>query len=159
MLGHWDNCLIDQASDGFFFIIPYKILCKNCLNLFSYNFTKKIECPKSIRNFEKNNAWNTWSMSRLSYQPSKPAYYFEDCLVGFKILLKRTPCWYMTKSMYLTALGRHAGLAWTNSNLAVLLQPLALNLLSFISSTMETALITLIIIPLLAAQGDYHFDT
>ena len=56
-----------------------------------------------------------WSMSRLSHQPSKPAYYFEDCLVGFKILLKRTPCWYMTKSMYLTALGSHAGLAWGHS--------------------------------------------
>ena len=30
-------------------------------------------------------------------------------------MLKRTSCWYMTKSMYLTALGRHAGLVWGHS--------------------------------------------
>ena len=69
MLGHWTKRLIDQASDVpsiiFFFIISCKILCKNCFNLFSYvfyNFTKmnikSFECPKAIRNYEKNNAWN-----------------------------------------------------------------------------------------------------
>ena len=46
----------------FFFIISCKILCKNCFNLFSYNFTKikikSFEGPKSIRNYKKNNAWN-----------------------------------------------------------------------------------------------------
>ena len=40
--------------------------------LFFYNFTeikiKSFECPKSIRNYKKNNAWNidAWSTSHLS---------------------------------------------------------------------------------------------
>ena len=41
-----------------------------------YNFTKikikSFELPKSIRNYEKNNAW---LMSRLSHQPSKPGIF------------------------------------------------------------------------------------
>ena len=48
-LGHWENHLIDQASDApstIFFIISCKILCKKPFNLFflfSYNFTKNKE--------------------------------------------------------------------------------------------------------------------
>ena len=46
----------------FFFIKSCKILCKNPFNLFFYKITKmkikSFECPKSIRNYEKNNAWN-----------------------------------------------------------------------------------------------------
>ena len=65
-LGRQDERLIDQVSDVpsiiFFFIISCKILCENCFNLFSYKFTKikrkSFECPKSMRNYRKNNAWN-----------------------------------------------------------------------------------------------------
>ena len=39
---------------------------------------KSFECPKTIRNYEKNNAW---SMSHSSHQPSDPAYYIEDCRI------------------------------------------------------------------------------
>jgi hypothetical protein len=73
LLGRWDKQLINQASDvssiTSFFIISCKILSKNRFNLFSYNFTKikikSFECPNSIRNYEKNNAWNI----------SEPAFY------------------------------------------------------------------------------------
>ena len=61
----WDKQLINQPSDVpsiIYFLIIWKNLWKNWLNLFSYFFTKikikTFECPKSIRNFEKNNAWN-----------------------------------------------------------------------------------------------------
>ena len=45
----------------FLFIISCKILCKNRSKLFYYFLIIKIksfECPKSIRNYEKKNAWN-----------------------------------------------------------------------------------------------------
>ena len=52
----------------FFFIKSCKILCKNPFNLFFYFFykitkmkIKSFECPKSIRNYEKN----TWNIRRL----------------------------------------------------------------------------------------------
>ena len=46
-----------------------------------------MSCPKFIRNYEKNNAWNIrrWSMSRLSHQPSEPA--IEDCTILWKGIL------------------------------------------------------------------------
>ena len=49
--------------------------------------------PKSVRNSEKRmlGTLETWSMSHLSQQPSKPAYYIEDCQIlvhtyGFHVL-------------------------------------------------------------------------
>ena len=46
----------------FSFIISCKILCKNSFKLFFFYFLiikiKSFKCPKSIRNYEKNNAWN-----------------------------------------------------------------------------------------------------
>ena len=72
----------------FFFIISCKILCKNCFNLFSYNFTKikikSFECPKSIRIMKKIilGISDAWSMSRSSHRPSEPAYYIEDCRIS-----------------------------------------------------------------------------
>ena len=57
----------------FFFIISCKILGKNCFNFF-YNFTKikikSFECAKSIRNYEKNNAWNIRRLVDESFVPS-----------------------------------------------------------------------------------------
>ena len=52
-----------------------------------YNFTKikikSFECPKSIRNYEKNNAWNIRRLVDESFVPSthKPALYIEDCQI------------------------------------------------------------------------------
>ena len=57
----------------FFFIISCKILCKNCFNLFFYEFTKmkiiSFECPKSIKNYIKNNAWNITRLADDSFVP------------------------------------------------------------------------------------------
>ena len=70
-LGRWDNCLIVPII---FFI-------------FFYNFRKikikSFECPKSLRNYEKKilGTSDTWSMSPLSWRPSEPAYYIEDCRI------------------------------------------------------------------------------
>ena len=92
-LGRWDEQLIDQASDVpsiIFFRISCKNLCKNHFNLFSYFFItlqkikiKSFECPKSIRNYEKNNAWNIRRLVYESFVPStrEPAYYIEDCQI------------------------------------------------------------------------------
>ena len=51
---------------------------QNCFILFFYSFyeftkikIKSFECPKSITNYKKNNAWST---SHLSRRTSKPAY-------------------------------------------------------------------------------------
>ena len=44
--------------------------------LFFYNFTKikikSFECPKSIRNYEKNNAWNIRRLVDESFVPATP---------------------------------------------------------------------------------------
>ena len=85
-MGHWDKRLINQASDVpgtlfqvlfFFFIISCKILCKKGFNLFFlffYKFTKieinSFECPKSLRNYEKNNAWNIRRLVNELFVPS-----------------------------------------------------------------------------------------
>ena len=61
-----------------FFIISCKTICKNCLNLFIYFFfskftkinTKRFECPKSIRNYEKNNACNIRRLVDESFVPA-----------------------------------------------------------------------------------------
>ena len=85
MLGCW----VDEATDLstkckmiqvlFFFIIWCKILCKKPFNLFFcfsffYNFTKmkikSFECPKSIRNCEKNNTWNLRRLVDESFVPA-----------------------------------------------------------------------------------------
>ena len=48
---------------------------------------KSFECPKSIRNHEKNNSWNIRRMVNESFVPatqqtSKPAYYIVDCWIS-----------------------------------------------------------------------------
>ena len=74
------NWLVNQASDVpsiiFFFMISCKILCKNGFNVF-FNFfyeftkikTKSFECPKSIRNYEKNKSWNIRCLFDESFVP------------------------------------------------------------------------------------------
>ena len=57
----------------FFFTISCKILCKNCFNLFFYRFTKMIKsfvCPKSIRHYKRNNAWNIGRLVDESIVPA-----------------------------------------------------------------------------------------
>ena len=41
---------------------------------------KSLECPKSIRNYEKIilGTSDAWSMSGLAHGPSNPVYYIED---------------------------------------------------------------------------------
>ena len=46
-----------------------KILCKNCFNSFRI-YKKKLksfDCPKSIRNYKKNNAWNIRRLLLLAW--------------------------------------------------------------------------------------------
>ena len=64
-------------KDYFFFMISCKIVCKNGFNvffLFFYEFTKikskSFECPKSIRNHEKNKAWNIRHLVDESFIPA-----------------------------------------------------------------------------------------
>ena len=64
----------------FFFMISWKILCKNPFNLFSYFFIqlqkiKSFECPKSIKSIKKIilGTSDSWSTIRLSHRPSNPA--------------------------------------------------------------------------------------
>ena len=70
----------------FFFIISCKILCKNRFNLFFYNFTKmkvkSFECPKSIRNYEKKNAWNIRRLVNESFVPASQRIILKN--VGFQ---------------------------------------------------------------------------
>ena len=53
--------------------------------LFFYKFTKikikSFECPKSIRNDKKNNAWNIRRLVNESFVPAtqRPTYCIEDC--------------------------------------------------------------------------------
>ena len=54
------NCLMFQVL--FFFIISCKILCNIKI--------KSFECPKTIRNYEKNNAWNIRHLVDESFIPS-----------------------------------------------------------------------------------------
>ena len=90
MLGWWDNQLVDQASDvpSIIFIKSCnKILCKTPFNLFQYFLKhykikiKSFECPKSVGNYEKRNAWNV--------RPSETAYYIVDCRIFGEIYLRR----------------------------------------------------------------------
>ena len=70
-LGCLDNRTNESSTKSlmfqvlFFFMLSYKILFKNPFNLFSHFFykitkikTKSFEFLKSMRNYEKNNAWN-----------------------------------------------------------------------------------------------------
>ena len=45
---------------------------------------KSFECPKSIRYYEKKilGTSGAWSTSRLSHQPSEPAYYIVDSRIS-----------------------------------------------------------------------------
>ena len=81
MLLRWDDGTNNSSTNRlmfqvFFFIKSCKILCKNPFNYFFHSFykitkmkIKSFECPKSIRNYEKN----TWNVRRLvdeSFVPS-----------------------------------------------------------------------------------------
>ena len=59
MMGQTNRLMAQVLS---FFMISYKILCKNPFNLFSYKITeikiKSFECPKSIKSIKENNTWN-----------------------------------------------------------------------------------------------------
>ena len=78
-LGWWDKRLIVQASDVpsiFFHNFLQNSLQKSFQFIFSffYKFTKikikSFECPKSIRNYEKNTAWNIRRLDNQSFVPS-----------------------------------------------------------------------------------------
>ena len=45
---------------------------------------KSFECPKSIRNYEKQilGMSDAWSTSSLSHRPSELAYYIVDCRIS-----------------------------------------------------------------------------
>ena len=82
---HWPSV---WCSKYFFFIISCKILSKNPFKLFFqifYNFTKikikSFECPKSIRNYEKNNAWSIRRLVDESFVPSTQRIILK--IVGF----------------------------------------------------------------------------
>jgi hypothetical protein len=57
-----------------FFMICCKIRCKNGFNLFFYKFTKikvkSFECPKSVIDLIKNNAWNIRRLVDDSFVPA-----------------------------------------------------------------------------------------
>ena len=75
-LGRWDKRLVDQASDIPSIIFFSKIV-QNSLqkpfHFFFYKITKmkikSFECPKSIRNYEKN-TWNVRCLVDESFVPS-----------------------------------------------------------------------------------------
>ena len=53
---------------------------------------KSFDCPKSITNYEKKilGTSDSWSMSRLSHQPSESAYYnpyIVDCLISGSMMI------------------------------------------------------------------------
>ena len=95
----------------FFLIISCKVLCKNCLNLFFYKFTKikikSFECPKSIRNYIKNNARNIRHLVDESFVPANQrtsVLYYR--LSDFMSPLK----WFVNQDLLL----------WSHSNLTYL---------------------------------------
>ena len=91
LLGCWDNHLIDQASEVqsiiVFFIIFFKILCKNHFNLFIvYQNKRSFECPKPtthctvLFSIYQN---STWTIRRQwDNRPCNPAYYIEYCQIS-----------------------------------------------------------------------------
>ena len=74
-LVRWAKWLVKQVFDvpsTIFFTISFKILYKNVFNLFFYFFYKltrinSFECPKSMRNYKKDNAWNIRRLVNESY--------------------------------------------------------------------------------------------
>ena len=81
-LVRWDKWLIDQASDVPSIIFFFIISCKNSLQkLFQFIF----ECPKSLRNYEKNNAWNIRRLVDESFVPSTQRIILK--IVGFQALI------------------------------------------------------------------------
>ena len=87
----------------FFSITSCKILCKNRFNsffIFFYKFTKikikSFECPKSIRNYKKHNAWNIRCMVDKSFVPSTQRIILK--IVGFyhSFLLSYTKCLFLS---------------------------------------------------------------
>ena len=73
---NWDEQLSNQGADA-----PSIILFHNSLQksfdfniLFSNDFTKikSLECPRSIRNYEKSNAWNIRHLVNESVSPIHP---------------------------------------------------------------------------------------
>ena len=78
-VARWDKRLINQVSwcskYCFFFNFLLNSLQKS-FHLFSYNFlkvkVKSFECLKSIRNYEKNNAWSIRGLVDESFVPASP---------------------------------------------------------------------------------------
>ena len=63
--------------------------------------TKSFECPKFIRNSERNMLAmsEAWSTSCLSHRPREPGYYTVDCQILICILLNAclTPKWLISR--------------------------------------------------------------
>ena len=77
MLGHWYKRLNDQVSDvpsNIFHNFLQNSLQKSFQFIFKFCITKieikSFECPKSIRNWKKNNAWNIRHLVDDSFVPS-----------------------------------------------------------------------------------------
>ena len=91
MLGGWDECLIDQASEVpsiIFLIISSKCFAKNLSIYFSIFFLtlKKlkmngIDCqqPTGLFSITQN---NIWTIRHLVDETSYPAYCIENCWIS-----------------------------------------------------------------------------
>ena len=85
------KCLMLQAL--FLFTISCKILFKNCFNLFFYYKNKEFWMPQVKKKLWKKDKLGTsdaWSMSLLSWRPSKPAYYTVDWWISSNLLKVKT---------------------------------------------------------------------
>ena len=72
-MGQWDERLIDQASDVPSIIFSHNFLQNSLQKFFQFTslfFKKSCECTKSIRNYEKNNAWNIRHLVNESFVTS-----------------------------------------------------------------------------------------
>ena len=79
-LGQWDKWIVDQASDDPSIIYFSKFLAKYFLKSLSIHFIiffiklqkfkkRSFDCPKSIRNYKRNNAWNIRHLVDDSFVP------------------------------------------------------------------------------------------
>ena len=93
-MDRWVSGTVDSSTKRLMFFSEFlsKFFAKmfQFIFLFSYNFTKikikSFECPKSIKNYEKSNAWNIKRLVDESFvpsthRPSEPLYYIEDCWI------------------------------------------------------------------------------
>ena len=90
MLVRWADGTNDSLTKCLMFQVLFFIsinLAKFFAKTFLYKITKmkikNFECLKSMRNYEKKMS-ETWSMSRLSHRPSKPAYYIVNCRISIE---------------------------------------------------------------------------